>query len=437
MISLVSRALARTCLLAVVLVATTAISPQSRAADESAGVALELDEAAALAVSDQPLLERLEARRRAARAAAVAAGQLPDPQLVFGLAELPVNGGDAYSFRRDSDTQLQLALTQEFPTAGKRRLRGALLDREASRLTAEQQLTQRGVRREAALAWLELWRYDQARQLARASLREAQTQLQAAEIALKTGAATQAEYLAARQEVHRLQDAQRGAEQSIGHAANALSRWIGAAAFRPVCPDLPELRALPPLEAVLARISAHPQRAEAAAQLAATRTGAELARAAYRPDWRLELAYGERPAYSELLSLQVGIDLPLFTRRRQDQGLAAALAEQDAAEQGLRDSERQLLAEARLNHQDYQLLQRRLDEYRQTLLPQGEARIEAALAGWRSGRGLLREVLDARLSELELRMARLELQHDLAKHFVQLDYLGAFAAAPVLENDHE
>ena len=47
------------------------------------------------------------------------------------------------------------------------------------------------------------------------------------------------------------------------------------------------------------------------------------------------------------------------------------------------------------------------------------------LAGWRSGRNALREVLDARRAALEIQMARLDLQHDLARHFVQLTYLGA------------
>ena len=87
---------------------------------------------------------------------------------------------------------------------------------------------------------------------------------------------------------------------------------------------------------------------------------------------------------------------------------------------------RQLVAEARLNHHDYERLTIRLQDYEQTLLPQSRNRITAALAGWRSGRNALREVLDARRAALEIQMARFDLQHDLARHFVQLTYLGAF-----------
>ena len=116
----------------------------------------------------------------------------------------------------------------------------------------------------------------------------------------------------------------------------------------------------------------------------------------------------------------------MYKRQRQDRGLAAALAQRDAAEFAVEDASRQLVAEARLNHHDYERLTIRLQDYEQTLLPQSRNRITAALAGWRSGRNALREVLDARRAALEIQMARFDLQHDLARHFVQLTYLGAF-----------
>lgn len=409
--------------------ASAALLPLSAHSAPDDGIALDLSEAAQLAVSAQPILQGLEAQTRAAHEMAIASRQLPDPQLRTGIADLPVNTRDAGSLSRDSDTQVQVGLMQEFPRAEKRRLRGELSEREAQRLHAGHQLALRSIRRDAGLAWLELWRYDQALMLTRASLREAQAQQQAVEIALKTGTASQAEFLGARQGADRLRDEVAGTEQNIAHARNALSRWIGAAAQRPVCPELPELPELPGLETVEARLRQHPYLTVAAAQIAEAQAGADLAQAAYQPDWRVELGYGYRHAFSEMLTLQVGVDLPLFTRRRQDRGLAAARAQKDAAEFAALDASRQLMAEARLNHHDYERLRARLRDYDRTLLPQSRNRIAAALAGWRSGRNALREVLDARREALEIQMARLDLQLDLVKHFVQLTYLGAYEAA--------
>jgi outer membrane protein, heavy metal efflux system len=402
---------------------------------QDGGTALELGEAQTLAITRQPLLDGLSAQARAERESAIVSGQLPDPQLFGGIQDLPVTSGDAGSFTRDSDTQIQVGVMQEFPRAAKRQLRGALNEREADRLDAEHHLAERTIRRDAALAWLELWRYDQARMLTRASVREAEAQTQAVEIALKTGTATQAELLASRVEAGRLRDAVAGSEQSIEHARNVLSRWIGEAAFRPVCPDLPASPTLPPLALALERVRSHPRLGSLRVQIAAAETAAELAKAEYAPDWRVELGYADRPAFSEMVSLQVGVDLPVFTRNRQDRGLAAALAKQDSAEAAVQDALRQLESEARLNHHDSLRLAERLKNYDVELLPQAASRIEAAVAGWGAGRNGLRDVLDGRRAALDLQMARLELQHDAAKHVVQLHYLGAYDG--VAENTHE
>lgn len=114
---------------------------------ETDSAALTLGEVERLAVSGQPILIGLEAQASAALETAVAARQLPDPQLVTGIQDVPVNTSDAWSLRRDSDTQIQAGLMQEFPRAEKRRLRGELSEREAGRLQAEHHLAWRSVRR--------------------------------------------------------------------------------------------------------------------------------------------------------------------------------------------------------------------------------------------------------------------------------------------------
>ncbi|HEY1077176.1 MAG TPA: TolC family protein [Fontimonas sp.] len=409
----------------------------SASADDRPAPPLSLSEAERLAVADQPLLRSLAADALAVRESAVAAGQLPDPQLFAAVASLPANGDDAYSLSRDADAQLQVGIAQEFPRARKRRLREALLQREGERLDAEHHLALRSVRRDAALGWIDLWHDEQRLRLTRETLQEAEVQLETVEIALRSGAATQAEFLAARQEADRLRDEVAGLDQSIAGGRHMLSRWIGEAAFRPLGGELP-LMPLPALPTVLERVQHHPHLADAAARIAAAQTQAQLAQAGYRPDWRMEIGYGYRPEFAEMVTLKVGIDLPVFTRNRQDRELAAALARQHASEASLEDAQRHLMAEARQLYSDGQQLNLRLQEYDAVLLPQSEHRIAAALAGWRAGRDGLRDVLEARRSALALRIARLALQRDLATRLVRLGYLGAFdLEADTVENGHE
>ncbi|MGH8444610.1 MAG: TolC family protein, partial [Solimonas sp.] len=221
--------------------------------DADAGVALDLDQVRQLAIERQPMLDSLAASARSARESAVAARQLPDPQIFGGVRDLPIDGDDAGSFTRDSDTQVIAGLSQEFPGAGKRRLRGMQGEREAERLDASRSLAARSIARDAALAWLDVWQAEQEAVRVRESLRDAEAQVDAVGIAVKAGKAPQAELFAARVEAAMLRDRIIEKAQDSDRARNALSRWIGVAAQRPLCPDLPAYPALPSLDAVLAR----------------------------------------------------------------------------------------------------------------------------------------------------------------------------------------
>ena len=68
-------------LVAVTLTAAAAPPAGASACDRAT---LTLSDAAALAVTAQPLITGLDAQRQAAQASAVAAAQLPDPQLGLG-----------------------------------------------------------------------------------------------------------------------------------------------------------------------------------------------------------------------------------------------------------------------------------------------------------------------------------------------------------------
>src|SRR5579863_10452270 len=73
------------------------------------------EEAARLAAIDQPLLTGRQAKIQAEEQQAIAAAQLPDPQLSGGLKELPIDTPEAFSTRRDNFTEFTIGLSQEFP----------------------------------------------------------------------------------------------------------------------------------------------------------------------------------------------------------------------------------------------------------------------------------------------------------------------------------
>lgn len=384
---------------------------------------LDLTEAADLAVQQQPLLKSLDAQARAAREASVASAQLPDPQLFGGVRDLPVDTRDAYSLSNDSDTQLVVGVSQEFPRAEKRRLRAAQREREADRLTDERRLAVLSIRRDAKLAWLDCWRADAARQIASDTLDAAQLQAQAVSIDVRSGSATQSDYIAALLNVERMRDGVAQRDQAVDAARFKLQRWITDAAQRPLPVQPPQFPPLPATATLLERLPSHPELEVLRQRIGESQTDVDLAEAKRLPDWRVEFGYGYRRDYSDMVMLQVGMDLPVFRGNRQDRDMASALAMSESAAAQLEDGERRLQSRALAAGREVERITQRLAAYDRDIEPQTMRGIEAATTAWRSGSGTLGQVLDAQRIRFDVLLARLDLQFDAAKGRIELDYL--------------
>lgn len=261
-------------------------------------VALGLDDAATLAVQHQPQLDAFDAEARAARQRAIAAGQLPDPMLNVGISDLTLEGSNRFTLQNESDTQIMAGVRQSFPRADKLRLRRERAEHEAETFDAERNAAERVIARETGLAWLDVWKAEESLRLTKASLIEAERQVQAVTIALSANRATQAEVLAARVAVESLRDAADGETQASRHYRNALARWIGEAAFNPICPELPPETA-PDTAALLTALATHPHFLAEAKKVAVAETDVGLAKQDYRPDWAVALGYGYRPNFAD------------------------------------------------------------------------------------------------------------------------------------------
>jgi outer membrane protein TolC len=393
------------------------------AGDDPATAPLSLAEAQRLAVERQPALAALADEAVAAHANAVVAAQLPDPKFKGGLVDLTATGAEAGTLRRESDTQFVAGIAQDFPRAEKRRLRGARAEAEAGFAERRLDADRRAFERDAGLAWIETWSAERARALAEASAREAQLQAETAQIAYANGRGSQAELRAARVARALLDDEIAKRAQDAAHARAQLSRWLADDAQRPLPEQLPGWPEPAPLAEQLEHLRGHPHLGASAKAVEIASTEVALAKAAYQPDWSVELGYGYRPAYSDYVNIQFSVDLPVFAANRQDRSLLAKRAELERAEALRDDDYRQHAAELRLNYGDWTRIAERLARYDDTILPESRARIEAARLAWASGSGTLAAVLDARRAALDAELRRLELETDRAKHALALRYL--------------
>lgn len=134
--------------------------------------------------------------------------------------------------------------------------------------------------------------------------------------------------------------------------------------------------------------------------------------------------YSQRgSAYSNMLSVGVSIPLQWDRANRQDRELAAKLSMADEARAKYEDMLRSHEAEVRGLLNDWQTGKSRVVRHRDQLIPLAEQRAQAALTGYRTGKGDLAAALAARREEIDARMQALAVEMETAKSWAQLNYL--------------
>lgn len=382
---------------------------------------LGLEEATALALQEQPALQSLHDQARSQRQLAVAAGELPDPSLMLGISEIPINSSERWSLRRDGDTDVMLGLRQAFPRAEKRELRRERLLREAEAQEADADATARLIRREVSLAWLGIWEQTRAQSILKAQLGEAEQLSQTLRIAYSAGQVSQARVLDSELASEALREQIEARAQQEQAARHQLARWIGPDAFRALTGE-PPLATPPDPAAMATALEEHPHLLADLSRAEMARTEVALARADFRPDWALSFSVGYRPEFSEMGSVQLEIPLPLFTARRQNPRLEAALARESAQQARLEDLLREHRAHIHRYADEWRDIQARIARHDDALLPKARARIRAEQDAYRAGSAELTGVFQARQAVLQLELARLALHTEAARHQARLRY---------------
>jgi outer membrane protein TolC len=392
-----------------------ALAPGARA-DEP----LSLEAAVERALETAPQVGARSASLDASQASAISAGRLPDPELIVGIDNLPVTGPDAYSTTRDFMT-----MRKEFPAASKRRLQRDLANAEAGVADAELLETRLAIAREVAQAWIRRATAETSLNDLRTLEPEVELQAAAARAAVSAGRSSTADALAAEAAVAQLHTRLLRMQSAARQASFVLARWIDADAARPLA-SMPSFDALPTAPAaLLASAHEHGSVLTLQSQIDAARLDVDLAKAQRRPDWSAELAFAKRgPDFSDMVSLEFRIGLPLFTRNRQDPQVSAKHAQLRRIEAEREAELRMHTAEIQQMLAEWEQLGAQVTQYERELLPLARERSRAALASHRAGRGDLRLALDAYQQEVEFVIEHAELVNERGRAWAFLRYLG-------------
>jgi outer membrane protein TolC len=354
----------------------------------------------------------------------LAAGQLPDPTLKFGVNNLPINGEDRFSLTQDFMTMRSVGVMQEITRSDKLKVRSARFNREAEAAEASRAVALANLRRDTAMAWLDRYYQERMLDVLRTQRTEAGLQIEAADAAYRGGRGTQADVFAARSMVAQIDDRIRQTEKQIGTAKIRLARWVGddAAQALDTPPSLQSVHL--DLSSLDSQLAHHPEIALMTKQEQVARADADIAQSNKRADWSVELMYSQRgPAYSNMVSVNVSVPLQWDQKNRQDRELSAKLAIAEQMRAQREEATREHVADTRMWLQEWQSNRERLAQYDSALIPLAAERTRAAIAAYRGGSGPLTVVLEARRMAIDTQMDRLRLEMEAAALWAQLEYL--------------
>ena len=381
---------------------------------------LTFDAALERAATNAPSVQANEAGVEASRSAAIAAGRLPDPTLSVGIDNFPISGPPAFTLNGDSMTMARIGVEQAFPNPAKRRAQRGRAQAGIGVAQADLAVEAQNVRLETALAWVDLY-YAKRRLAQLERLDESLGDLQSTVSArLASGSARPSQALEPEQLRAAVNDRRSELKADVVKAQARLARLTGDP-DADVSGDPPVLEVDGP--ALRAHVASLPRIQSLDAQARAADADVTLARADKRPDWRVGTSYGRRdPAYGDMVSLTVSIDLPFFGRRRQDPLIAARESEAHRAGLMRVAGERNLLAELDVDLADHAMHHQRLMNARNTLVPLARRRAELDMASYAAGKLDLGSALLSTLALAEAEVDALSREADVARDAVRIYY---------------
>lgn len=400
--------------------------------------ALSLAETIDLALQHDLWTVQANQKKQALAAEQIAAGTLPDPSLKVGLMNLPT---DSFSFNQEAMTQLQVGVAQMLPRGDSLQIaqeKLALAQNEVDWLQAERQNQVTLLVREL---WLEGVAAHQAISLINQNkqLFEQLLDVTKANYASAIGKVRQQNVIRAELELVQLDERIANEQQKLDSTKARLTSLVqntdvGFDAMNFDFSTLPvitikEKALLREQARLIARLNEHPRMQALALQTQQMQQNKAMAEQNYKPAWGINASYGYRDdadngmARADFFSVGVSVDLPLFTEKRQDQKVNAAIAQTEASKTNARLQLKTLLGQTHAELANLERLFERQQRFNQTLLQQSSEQAEAALTAYTHDDGAFTDVVWARVNVLNIQLAALNIDIQALKSAARLNSL--------------
>lgn len=381
-----------------VLLPLISLIPEAYAAEdtpysvEQTPAVLALDKAITLAEQSNPGLAQRQAQAEAMSALPSQLGSLPDPMISMGLVNLPT---DSLNTSQEAMTQWQLGISQEIPFPGKLALKQQAATERANAsafMTTEykQQLIQY-----VTSYWWQLFYLEKTLNIIATNKTLLKQFIDIAETKYRVGHGLQQDVLLAQLELSKLLNreielnSQR--EQVIIRLNTLLSRPthtpIRLPAFQYIDTTLPDIK--PIAEILHLAKQNRPFLQQQKHLIAAAAEEKALAEKNLLPDFNVSAAYGLRQGNnldgsdrSDMLSLQVGINVPLFADKKQKMAISQKNSELKQQQFAYQDSWNQVQADIANYMTQYEQARQQYSLLNTGILPQARQTIASMLSGY-------------------------------------------------------
>jgi cobalt-zinc-cadmium efflux system outer membrane protein len=285
---------------------------------------LTLDDLVGLALSKNPGIKSAAERYKSQQARVPQARSLPDPTFSGGwmgnITPFSVQEKFPPSYRG-------LTVAEHFPYPGKLKLQGQIADRGAEAAWWDYEQVRRQVTSDVKVAYYEYSYYTQALEITRKDKNLLQKLASISEELYKVGKGMQADVFRAQVEVSRIDQKLIVLRQQQETSRARLNTLL----FRDPESPLPAPAPYNPAELHvtlqdLYALAHHndPSLERDRRMIESSRYAVNLARRAYDPDFTVSYSYQQRPTLQDSNGFTVGINLPVFYRTKQREGVIEA-----------------------------------------------------------------------------------------------------------------
>jgi cobalt-zinc-cadmium efflux system outer membrane protein len=395
-------------------------------ATEPEGKPLNLATALAIALEKSPVLSSFSWDIRAAEARIIQAKLVPNPEI--SLEGEDFTRADVRSATESMQNTLELSQLIELGGKRNSRVREAQFDREASEW--DYQVKRLEVLKLTSLAFIDVLSAQRNVQLAEENVELTEAAVPVTQKRVEAGKASDVELLRTNTAVAtariRLTEVRRDLETA---RVNLAAQW-GAkkATFPSVTGNLDQLRPIPSLESLKAKLQKNPDLRRWTTEHQKREATLNLARAEANPDLTLRAGPRLLGASHADLTLVAGFSIPLPLWNRNQGKIAEAEANISKAADERAAAEARAYAEL---NEGYQTLARATEEVqilRETVLPGAKNAVDQITDGYAAGRFSQLDVLDAQRTYNESQAEYVKALADFQKAQAQID---ALTAGPV------